>query len=1078
MTMENMEGVLSRLLVADNNVIQQATEELKRLLQAPGAVEQLCAVLGRSSSPQVRQYAAVILRKRLAKARQWAKLGQQFQDSLKQEILRVLAAERERFIKNSIAQLVGTVAKHELPGNKWPTLLEFLSQTMLSENLPDKELGIYTLSIISQSCAEQLRPHIGTLLSLFAALLGTQSPAVHFYVIQAMTNLTPVLGTDELAGFQSLLPAVLTSIGGLARADEEQAAEALDLVDALVDQEVALLLPHVPAVVELCLRLAADTELGEPLRCKALHCVDWLTRLKKKVITKHKLVEPILAVVVPILCTRTDEEEEENELSEESNSVVTASTRLIDSLAINLPPEKLLTPLLQHVQQLLTSNDEYQRKAAFLALAMTAEGCSERVRTKHLAAWLQHVCQGIQHPSTVVRNAALFTLGQFAEHLQPDISKYAAELMPVLYSYLASITATLQSAEKDPPGCDRMFYALETFCETLGEEVLPYLPPLMQHLLQLLQLPADKHAHVLELAISAIGALGNAAREGLVPYFEPVMMALRTYLLAERSDENQELQVQALDTLGVLAKTLGADTFGPLCGECMALGISLVDKHDDPDMRRASYGLFASVSTVMKEGMLPFLPKITEWMCETLASIEGVTLQFRDEEGGAAAVLDLFDDLSPTDSEDLDDTADDDDEDEDVTGYNVENSYLDEKEDALNSLRILSEECGAAFLPHLEKCFDETYKLLIHPQDDIRKAAVDALTQFCVALSRSADTADGLQQALSVFVPKMHELVKTDDEAIVVMSALDGYAEVLKSVGAPVLQGEGHLDAILNSVRDVMSYKTTCQDQREDDEDDSEYDEMLIEYAGDVVPSLGRALPTERFLQVFMDLYPALLLKTKRTRSDCERSFSVGCLAECLEFLGEPAVRQLFPQLLAVFLPAAGDAESDDVQSNAVFGLGELACRAGSEVSRPEYPAMLSALSGALASTKNQRTRDNICGAVARLIIADTDAVPMDQVFPVFVSCLPLREDFAENETVFRCLGHLYGRRHPCLGQHMGALVSCAATVHGTKQEKEGETARLVREFVLSLRRDFPAELEALLPSLAPELAQKLALIS
>ena len=63
-------------------------------------------------------------------------------------------------------------------------------------------------------------------------------------------------------------------------------------------------------------------------------------------ITKHKLVEPILSVVMPILCTKSDEEEEEEEdVTEESNSLVTASTRLIDSLAINLPPEKLLAPL-------------------------------------------------------------------------------------------------------------------------------------------------------------------------------------------------------------------------------------------------------------------------------------------------------------------------------------------------------------------------------------------------------------------------------------------------------------------------------------------------------------------------------------------------------------------------------------------------------------------------------------------------------------------------------------------------------------------------------------------------------------
>lgn len=35
-----------------------------------------------------------------------------------------------------------------------------------------------------------------------------------------------------------------------------------------------------------------------------------------------------------------------------------------------------------------------------------------------------------------VRNAALFALGQFSEHLQPDISKYAEEILPILFEYL------------------------------------------------------------------------------------------------------------------------------------------------------------------------------------------------------------------------------------------------------------------------------------------------------------------------------------------------------------------------------------------------------------------------------------------------------------------------------------------------------------------------------------------------------------------------------------------------------------------------------------------------------------------
>ena len=69
------------------------------------------------------------------------------------------------------------------------------------------QLGIYTLSIISQSCADQLCPHLDTLLRLFGVLLGTASPAIHYHVILAMTNLTPALGSDQLV---SIAPAQLT----------------------------------------------------------------------------------------------------------------------------------------------------------------------------------------------------------------------------------------------------------------------------------------------------------------------------------------------------------------------------------------------------------------------------------------------------------------------------------------------------------------------------------------------------------------------------------------------------------------------------------------------------------------------------------------------------------------------------------------------------------------------------------------------------------------------------------------------------------------------------------------------------
>ena len=62
----------------------------------------------------------------------------------------MLAAEPERFIKSAIAQVVGTVARHELPGHRWPALLDFLSQTMMAENLQDKEVGRATGADVNQ----------------------------------------------------------------------------------------------------------------------------------------------------------------------------------------------------------------------------------------------------------------------------------------------------------------------------------------------------------------------------------------------------------------------------------------------------------------------------------------------------------------------------------------------------------------------------------------------------------------------------------------------------------------------------------------------------------------------------------------------------------------------------------------------------------------------------------------------------------------------------------------------------------------------------------------------------------------
>lgn len=60
-----------------------------------------------------------------------------------------------------------------------------------------------------------------------------------------------------------------------------------------------------------------------------------------------------------------------------------------------------------------------------------------------------------------------------------------------------------------------------------------------------------------ELAVSALGAIATAAQASLLPYFPTIMEHLREFLVTGHQDL-QPLQIQSLETLGVLARAGGA----------------------------------------------------------------------------------------------------------------------------------------------------------------------------------------------------------------------------------------------------------------------------------------------------------------------------------------------------------------------------------------------------------------------------------------------------------------------------------------------------------------------------------------
>ncbi|XP_006883240.1 PREDICTED: importin-4 [Elephantulus edwardii] len=1001
-----LEQILRELLLPDTERIRRATEQLQITLRDPASLSALCDLLASAADPQIRQFAAVLTRRRLST--RWRRLAAEPRESLKSLVLTSLQRETDHSVTLSLAQLTATIFRKE--GLKaWPQLMELLQHSTHSSHIPEKEMGFLLLSVVVTSQPDAFQTHHRELLRLLNETLGAVgSPCLLFYSLRTLTSMAPFLGTDDVPLARMLVPKLIMAVQTLIPIDEAKACESLEALDELLESEMPIITPHLSEVLNFCLGVAGNVALGDAIRVRILCCLSFLVKVKSKALLKNRLLPPLLHTLFPIMTAEPplgqcdpedqDSEEDEMEMGLSGETPKHFAVQVVDMLALHLPPEKLCPQLMPMLEGALQSASPYQRKAGLLVLAVLSDGAGDHIRQRLLAPLLQIVCKGLEDPSHVVRNAALFALGQFSENLQPHISNYSGEVMPLLLAYLKSV----------PPGhvqhLAKACYALENFVENLGSKVQPYLPELMDCMLQPLRNPSSPR--VKELAVSALGAIATAAQASLLPYFPAIMQCLQEFLLTGHEDL-QPVQIQSLETLGVLARAVG-EPMRPLAEECCQLGLGLCDQVDDPDLRRCTYSLFAALSGLMGEGLAPYLPKITTLMLLSLRSTEGIVPQY----DGSSSFL-LFDDERDGEEEEEEELMDEDmdnDEDSEISGYSVENAFFDEKEDTCAALGEISVNTNVAFLPYMESVFEEVFRLLECPYFSVRKAAHEALGQFCCALHKACQSCPSepntaaLQAALARVVPSYMQAVTGERERQVVMAVLEALTGVLRSCGAIALQPPGRLAELCSVLKAVLQRKITCQDSDEDeeeDEDQAEYDAMLLENAGEAIPVLAAAAGGDAFAPFFAGFLPLLLCKTKQGCTVAEKSFAVGTLAESIQGLGT-ASAQFVSRLLPVLLSSAREADPE-VRSNAIFGLGVLA-EHGGRPAQEHFPKLLGFLLPLLARERHIRVRDNICGALARLLMASPTKKPEPQVLAALLHALPLKEDLEEWVTI----GHLF----------------------------------------------------------------------
>ncbi len=216
------------------------------------------------------------------------------------------------------------------------------------------------------------------------------------------------------------------------------------------------------------------------------------------------------------------------------------------------------------------------------------------------------------------------------------------------------------------------------------------------------------------------------------------------------------------------------------------------------------------------------------------------------------------------------------------------------------------------------------------------------------------------------------------------------------------------------------------------------------------------------FCLASVDMIP---LSQKKNRSLSDRSSAIGTLSEIIGGM-KNAITPWTQQLMDLFYNALSD-EEPEVQCNAAFACGLLIEHSDVDLS-PQYLQILAALRPMFVVAPDSpsakfNARDNAVGAVARMLVKNTAAIPLDQVLPVFIDALPLRNDYLENRPVFRAIFHLFKTQPAVLHPYLDKLLHVFAFVlDPTSEDQIGDEIRAELVGLIGLlNREEPAKVQA-----------------
>lgn len=1043
---QSLELLLIQFLMPDNDARRQAEDQIKRLAKDPQVVPALVHHLRTAKTPNVRQLAAVLLRKKITG--HWAKLSPQLRQLVKQSLIESITMEHSPPVRRASANVVSIVAKYAVPAGEWPDLLPFLFQCSQSAQEDHREVALILFSSLTETIGTSFRPYFGDLQSLLLKCLQDEtSNRVRVAALKSVGSFLEFTHDEaEVVKFREFIPSILNvSRQCLASGDEDVAVIAFEIFDELIESPAPLLGESVRAIVQFSLEVCSSSNLDPSTRHQAIQIISWLAKYKSNSLKKHKLIIPVLQVMCPLLTESTNRDEDDDLAPDR------AAAEVIDTMALNLP-KHVFPPVLEFASLSSQNADPKFREASVTVMGIISEGCLELMKDK-LEPVLHIVLGALRDPEQMVRGAASFALGQFAEYLQPEIVSHYASVLPCILNALEDASDEVK---------EKSYYALAAFCENMGEEILPFLDPLMGKLLGALQ---SSPRNLQETCMSAIGSVASAAEQAFLPYAERVLELMKTFMVLT-NDEDLRSRARATELVGIVAMAVGRPRMEPILPPFIEAAISGYGL-EFSELREYTHGFFSNVAEILDEGLVEYLPHIVPLAFSSCNLDDGSAVDIddsdEDENVGFGGV-----------------SSDDEAHDEPrVRNISIRTGVLDEKAAATQALGLFALHTKSAYAPYLEESLRILVKHSSYFHEDVRLQAITGLKHILSAAQAVFQGHnDGAAKAKEIFDSVMNIYVKTmseDDDKEVVAQACMSMADIIKDFG--YIAVEPYMPRLVEATLGLLREQSACQLIESDsdiDDDDAQHDEVLMDAVSDLLPAFAKAMGSH-FAPIFATLFDPLMKFAKASRPPSDRTMVVACLAEVAQDMGASIAGYIDAVMPLVLKELASSSATN--RRNAAFCVGEL-CKNGGVSGLKYYGDVLRGLYPLFGESEpDDAVRDNAAGAVARMIMAHPESVPLNQVLPVFLKVLPLKDDHEESMPVYSCICNLVLSSNSQILALVPDLVNVFAQVAISPIETPEVKVQIGRAFshLISL---YGQQMQPILGNLSPTHANALAAIA